>query len=393
MIIDTPLASARDLASLMGIGTPGIYTSLGELSEARLVDSDSLGWSRPRTARWFLTEKGLARLGRTGSSWHEEAHRCGLLQRCPSVEWFYQVAGSMDDLGSFESFQWFDNLSFDAVARYERGWVALFWSGTLQPVDLIAGRLRQFGPDLLDMAVTLEVPWPGQLVFVVSDQWQGELVMQAARQYYLEDQVSVWCAADGSRSGARECGPSRGRVHQVVYPRGLGGWPWEKRLTRSPWAERGGLAVGRILDTVVQWPGMTTALGAQVLNEGITGRSAQKSLTRLLGHGLLHRQLGQGRYRYAATSGGVDCLARRDRVHFSQCKSHIDDLSWVDQPRVRAHRDQILSFISHFLAADMGVAAGWRAWGTPRWPRWHQTRRRGASQPDSLRPLLVPFRI
>ena len=52
------------------------------------------------------------------------------------------------------------------------------------------------------MSVSPVSPWPGQILFVVNDHWQRELVYRAARRHYLEDQVVVWCARDGSRSGA-----------------------------------------------------------------------------------------------------------------------------------------------------------------------------------------------
>ena len=59
---------------------------------------------------------------------------------------------------------------------------------------------------------------------------------------------------------------------------------------------------------------------------------------------------------------GVDCISRRNRVHYSQCADRIDSLSWVNKPNLRAHEDGVMSCIGHFLARGLPVAAGWRSW-------------------------------
>ena len=59
---------------------------------------------------------------------------------------------------------------------------------------------------------------------------------------------------------------------------------------------------------------------------------------------------------------GVDCISRRDRVHYPQCTDRIDSLSWVNKPSLRDHEDGVMSCFSHFLARGLPVAAGWRSW-------------------------------
>ena len=58
---------------------------------------------------------------------------------------------------------------------------------------------------------------------------------------------------------------------------------------------------------------------------------------------------------------GVDCISRRDRVHYPQCADR-NSLSWVNKPSLRAHEDGVMSCFSHFLAWGLPVAAGWRSW-------------------------------
>ena len=361
-LVDLPLSTAAEIAGLYSLGATTVYTHLGELRDAGLVDSASLGWSSSASMRWFLTDQALHGLGRLGSTWHEEPARCRLLERFPSVEWFYSAAASVQGLGAFEAFHWCDNLSVDAIVRYERGWVALFWSGSYQSESRIAARLSRLGPDLREMSVSPAPPWPGQILFVVNDQWQRELVYRAARRHYLEDQIAVWCAQDGSRSGAGYSRPSRGWVYQPVRFRDPGGWGWDRRLAGSPWTEGRGMVAGRVLEIVSQWPGMTLEMARQALREDSHGRSAQRSCRLLADWGLVGRVQDRGKYRHMTTTRGVDCIARRDRVHFAHCRDRIDSLSWINRPSLRAHEAGIMSFIGHFLAAGLPAAAGWRSW-------------------------------
>ena len=320
VLVDIPLATARDLTDLTGFSPSMVYLRLGQLKDLGLVDSVSLGWSFALSMRWFLTDSGLLALGRLGSTWHEEPARCRLLDRLPSVEWFYPAAVGVRDMGAFEGFRWFDNVSLDAMARYEQGWIALFWSGFFQSEDRIASRFARLGPDLRQMSVSPELPWPGLLLFVVSDHWQRELVYRAARRYYLDDRVSVLCIRDGSRSGLGNCKPSRGWVHQPVRFRDLGGWGWERRLAESLWSGRRGIVLGRVLDAVSQWPGVTLNMVRQAVGEAPGGRSAQRACLELFDRGLIGRVRDRGGYRYMTTTKGVDFIARRDRVHFSHCR-------------------------------------------------------------------------
>ena len=362
LLAELPLATTRDLTALAGVSSSATYKRLGELRDLGLLGSASLGWCGSLSMRWFLTDMALSVLSRLGITWHQEFSRCRLLERLPSVEWFYQVVSQIEDLGSFEAFHWMNGVSLDAVVRYQHGWVALFWSGSFQSEDWIASRLGRLAQDLRDLSVSLEAPWPGLLAFVVSDEWQRELVYRAARRYYLEDQVAVWCARDGSRSGARNCRASRGWVYQPVYFGDTGGWGWERRLEVSPWVEKRGQSLGRVLDIVSQWPGMVLEMARQALDEGSKGKSAQNSCKGLYDLGFVDRLWHGGKYRYMTTPKGVDCISRRDRVHYSQCTDRVDSLSWVNKPSLRAHEDGIMSCIGHFLDRGLPVAAGWRSW-------------------------------
>ena len=111
-----------------------------------------------------------------------------------------------------------------------------------------------------------------------------------------------------------------------------------------------------------QWPGMTLGMAREALGEGFGGKSAHRSCRFLSGHGLIDRIRHHKEYRYMTTPKVIDCLSRRDRVHFSQSKSRVDSLSWIARPSLRAHEDGVFSFVGRCLAAGLPVAAGWRCW-------------------------------
>lgn len=358
-----PLATVREIAPLLGFSSTVVYDAMKELRSNRLIESVGLGWYRSRSMRWFLTPLGLDSIGSLGVTWHEESARCQLLERLPAVEWFYDVVGQVRGLGSFREFCWLRGRCADAVARYDYGWVALFWSGPFQSERLISRRLERLAGDLQQLRVSLdEAPWPGMLIFVASDHWQREMVYRAARRYGLEGQVTVWCARDGRRSGAREPGVSRGWINQLVGVYEMSGWDWQRRLRSSPWVARRGQVSGKVLDVISQWPGATLQLLKQATGESLTGRSAQHACLSLIDCREVHRVWDSGRFRYVTTTRGVHTLSLRDRVHYSDSKRRSESLSWIGRPRLRDHEEGVMDVLGGFLEGGLPVAAGWRSW-------------------------------
>ena len=240
LLVELPLATVRDLTPLSDVSSALLYRRLGELRDHGLVDSVSLGWYSSLASRWFLTDESLFALGRLGSTWHEEVTRCRLLERLPSLEWFYQVVSEINDLGTFQSFHWLDKVSIDAVVRYQHGWVALFWSGSFQSEEWIAARMEHLAPDLRELSVSWELPWPGPAG--LRDQ------RPVAAGAGLPGRSAPWSPGPGGglvRPGRRPCGvyerpcqPGLGAAaHLLPLHRGAGagssGW-------RTPSGQRNG---------------------------------------------------------------------------------------------------------------------------------------------------------
>ena len=357
-----PLGSAADIGGVQGVGVSGVYNKLWELAGLGYAECMQLGWSRQRTTRWWLTEEALIEVGLLGGSWHQDWGRSVLLERLPLVEWFYHVAGSLDMLGPLVTFRWLDGLVMDAVARFRDGWVAFLWSGLWQGERSLRERIERLGPQLIDVGVVGQRAWPGLLCFVVSDEWQRELVWRVVHQYRLESRTMVWCAADGSRSGVSVPGVSRGWVYQPVRARDLGNWPWSMRSSSAVWGQQGSGTAGRVLEAVAEWNGCDTEFLRGVVGDGPKGKTVYRALSQLVKAGLVRREREGRAYRYFLTSKGGDAMARRDRVAYGRGQGGGRGRARADRGRIERHELGLMDLMGRFRQGGLPVACGWRTW-------------------------------
>ena len=358
----TPLVSARDLAGMMHRKIHTVYHCLHRLRDDGIVDSCSLSWYSDGVLRWHFTEDGRRKLFPYRMTWHDDWGRCRLLERLASLESFYHLVSLVQGLGRMLEFQWLDGAGVDAVVRYEDGWIALCWSGHLQSEVVIRGRIERFSREMDSLGVLDEMAWPGMFCFAVPDPWQRELVYRSLGDYGLGDNVAVWCMSDETCAAADELRPSRGWVNQYVQVRDLGGWPWEERLDGSILALRDNRPCMKVLDAVLEWPGITARMAGDVLGESSWGRRARVGLNRLFDRGYVSRQMQRRSYHYFVTSKGLDFLGRRDRVNFTRIRRRGEGLGWLLRPERRAHEEGMMGIASQFYSAGIPVAAGWRSW-------------------------------
>ena len=171
--------------------------------------SVSVGATRQKAARWFLTREGMSRLSILSPHWHEESALGRLLERLPMVEWFYQAEADLPGMGELESFSWFNHVAWDAAARYRDGWAAFFWSGVMQRESRVKETFTKLGEDLAHHSVLGPDPYPGFLCFVVGDPWQREVVFRLAREFGCSDGP-----AGVVRIRRDRCGGQRARAQQ-----------------------------------------------------------------------------------------------------------------------------------------------------------------------------------
>ena len=354
-----PLASVVDYAAVVGKTPSYFYPRLWELRDAGLLTSVSVGATRQKAARWFLTREGMGRLSILSPHWHEESALGRLLERLPMVEWFYQAAVGLPGLGELESFSWFNNVAWDAAARYRDGWAAFFWSGVMQRESRVKETFTRLGEDLVHHSVLGADPYPGFLCFVVGDPWQREVVFRVAREFGCSEVLRVWCVSDGTVAGGREPGRSRGWVQQLPVPRDMGGWGWEQRVADSYWSRSSAFGGTGLLDSVAEWPGMTSKFGKAVFQKSGSSRWVQRRFESLHKEGLITRdEVGRGSYRYSVCQKGSNLLALRDRVSNTRLPAGVRSLPVG--PRLQDDEDGVMDLMREFAAAGVGGAAGWR---------------------------------
>ena len=366
-VLDLPLASAGDIAALQRRSASGVHARLralgdGGLGDDRLVESVSLGCSRRRVDRYFLTGHGEEELGLSGVTWHQRGTLARLLERLTSVEWLYPAAAAIRNLGEFRSFQWVDGVSFDAAVRYERGWAVLFWAGLLRSERVFGERLEKLGDDLLTLAVGAGLPRPGLVCVAAADRWQVELVLRVAIRYGMEDWLRVWCVADDTWHGAGSALTSRGWVRQTPYLRAMTRGAWNRRVRTSPWSHDGGQDADRVLRAAAEWSGMPIALARHVLREKPSGTRAKNCCKRLTDLGLLARWQDRGGYRYRPSPSAMKLLAGLDRASEADARRRIQLDRWEKRDGFQVHEYGLLEVVQQFAAAGLEVAAGWRDW-------------------------------
>ena len=323
-----PLASVVDYAAVVGKTPSYFYPRLWELRDAGLLSSVSVGATRQKAARWFLTREGMSRLSILSPHWHEESALGRLLERLPMVEWFYQAAVGLPGLGELEQFQLVQRCCVGRCGEVP-GWLGRLLLERRDAAGVPGeGDVHEAGGGPgAHHSVLGPDPYPGFLCFVVSDPWQRELVFRVAREFGCTHVLRVWCVSDGTVAGAREPGRSIGWVQQLPVGRDMGGWGWEQRVADSYWARPSASGGTRLLESVAEWPGMTSKFGKELFREAGSSRWVQRLFKSLHQGGLITRdEVGRGSYRYSVCQKGFNVLALRDRVSNSKLPSGVRPL-------------------------------------------------------------------
>lgn len=261
-----PLATIDDIVQVTRFPRSRVYSAFQTLKELKLAIPVHLGWTKDKVARWHIPDEGIdivdELLGpghHPCSRWHEDWGRSRLRPRLPTLESGYTVAAATRDMGPVAEILWLVSASLDMAVRYEQGWAAIIWSGSMQRESSLLSRLHDFGSDMVELSSGPEPAWPGLITIIVGDEWQREIATWVVESFgdHLRDRVSVWCVADGARTGAVRSLDSRGWIRQYAYPRDMGGWSWEARLASSPWSKSGSLAHGS--DTSFRWRRMAAS--------------------------------------------------------------------------------------------------------------------------------------
>ena len=360
LVAEFPLGTVGDFSRLGRVDKSSVYAGLWDLHAQGLAEMETLGCTDRRSGRWWINGSGLDLLGLGGLAWHQEWSLRRLLSRLSSVEWFYRVVGDMDGFGPRRGFGWFGDAVWDAAVRFEGGWAAIFWSGVLQTERRVRKRFEKLVWDLDRFKVGGEAAWPGLLVFVVWDRWQGVVVRRAAEAFSLADRTQVVCVEDGGVAGASSMGPSTGWVFEQPGFRDVSGWSLKERAGDSLWSRERGNSGGRVMSFLAEWPGMNGGFGAALLGD-LKGSKWFARVMRLLFDLGLAENVGSGKRRYGLSGRGSWYLAGRDRVPWPFVPKESQVPSEDRLRRMETHVDGVYRVCRGFVEGGGRVVGGWRS--------------------------------
>ncbi len=358
-----PLSGAVDLGRVQGFDHSLVYRRLWALSDRGYISSYDLGAQCEKVSRWYVVPEGMAFLEPFDCLWNSEWALARLLELLPQVEWFYRASADLLPLlGPMVRFRWFRGVSWDAAVRYENGWAAFFWSGLMQGEGRIRETFSKLGSDLVEYDLMGSGAFPSVLYFVVSDSWQRELVFRVARAFGLDQQLQVLCVSDGSVSGVRDSSRGRGWVGQVLEGGSLGGWPLDRRVADSPWSSTGASLVSRVLDGVLEWPGMGARFGDRLIGDAPGNGRVNKCLLSLSEAGFVRRYLSSRSYSYVLDGRGFDLLSRRDRTNIMRRRRNARFSKGPEERDLVMHEGGLMNVAGDFLSRGLAVASGARSW-------------------------------
>ena len=150
-------------------------------------------------------------------------------------------------------------------------------------------------------------------------------------------------------------------MQQQPLGRDMGGWSWEKRIADCYWSRASASGGTRLLQSVAEWPGMTSKFGKELFREAGSSRWVQRLIKSLHKGGLISRdEVARGSFRYSVCQKGFNLLGLRDRVSNSRLPAGMRPLP-VRHPR-QAHEAGVMELVGKFAAAGLVGAAGWRCW-------------------------------
>ena len=446
-----PLASTAELAAIDGVTESLVHNRLRTLHGLGKVESHALGCAAQRIERQSLCLATQQERGLDYASWHQPGALIQLLERLPTVSPIYHMVASISDLGRITDFQWFshDTLAggaMDAAVRYEQGWVAMMYFGSLRTEGEITSSFQAMGTQVAALGIGDPFPRPALVAVAAADKWTAMLVARVVCRHRFDDWVRIYCVDERRWYTAPPPSSSRGWVYQPVYRRQETIHTWHTRLRRSPWAsecmrepvhllrlarprlrqvlDREGCArlfrrlesllrqtvnlaeaarlirehgvapyaegaaaeevgaimrrlaaalespvsvadIDRILGTVIEWPGITTAMLRLKLGEGTAGRRAQHASAFLVDIGLLlpwadasHSARMVRRFR--PSDDCITLYARGNRMTKGTLETRFRLKDWSSPDDIEEHEYGLLNLVADFMEARFPVINGRR---------------------------------
>ena len=353
-----PLISSGELAPILGLVFSTVSRHLARLEDLELVDSAVMGAEFPAARRYRLTPDGARRFLEPEVFFHLTRNLNTLSCLLPGLEQFYRLAvllPQLTNVGPFRSFDWRLRDGADAMAHYEHGTVALFWSGPWQSKRDFTKRLVDLGSAAPAMG-----GWPALLCVVTSDLWQLHQVEDVLLDLGITDGALLVYASDG-KMYRRVQFAGRTSNHKWLCNPLLGAaiYGVPAQMPRMMTGVRSGddaSLVYRLLALLEQFQGLQATAMVRAL--GSKWDTVQPKLQRLRDDGMVVERDGH----HFLSDDSLSIAARRDRVHRSRPLRRFglraDGLPAV--ARHRKHDAAAFGIVSLFQRAGFPVAGGWR---------------------------------
>ncbi len=356
------LPSALDIRALIGLDEKYVSAIVKDLIDNEYLMRKKLGWACDLTGRMWLTDKINRELGTCGHIFNEPWFLARRLERLPLVEAMYPALARVTHLGPFMEIHWHARLAFDASVNFKNGWLVVCYSGMLENTQDIRNRISNMAADLREHRLDSTQAWPSIFLWIVNSRWQAALVKQAASIYGLDDVFALYVAADGTYIPASKPLVATGDLYQALEERDMGGWPWEQRLADAPWTKRDSLVLGKVLDSVIRFPGAWFSLiqADTGVNDPKRVRRALSRLGRLQLHWVESRRY-KGQSRYTVTGPGFHVAARRDGVSNVGWRARAYVPAFRERPRHQDHEDGSMHLYEGLINGGCLVEPPWRA--------------------------------
>ena len=357
---DVPLCSAQDVASIYGWSPTTCYESLRALKGAGLVTVVKLNASGTVEERFWIPDEQWGRIMGDRPPPHTDRMIQWLWLNPQFVAAVYRLVGmAVQDVPERRLLflRWLRSHPFDAVARFNDGWMLISWSGIWQDRQHLDDRLSKCVEEVnRNWGGSLGAHRPGRIVFVAPHPWQAERVWGTVAGSIWEVSCVVYDLDGDTLTGDLDLRFSRGLV-----PSDIRDDPSPPRANVARWIDllRNDTSghMMRLLLALEQHPGSTPSRLQDFT--GINGQRMRSGLDQLLRRELIYQTPNGG---YACAPWSLATAARRDRVWVGLPGRRFGpDKLGNHSTQHRKRQTDVQRLLGKFKLGGCSVAPGWQA--------------------------------
>ena len=359
-----PLASAVDLGDCFGRWYTTSYQPLRNLEQRGLIAGSDVSVGRRKQRRYWIVEGAVENMLPAAMWRHPPKLIARLVENLVFLEGAYQLVGyavreDPTRQRVLEEFRWLRerDVPYDALVRFNDGWMVLLWSGVWQERKSLRSRLERMREAAPEWRVGGKGARPGRYCFLVPDPWQAEMVGRVLREFGMAEISIVFVMSDRTIAGDFDLQRSRGWVV------GRQTDTWNKpsdvgeTLRNSVLTGADGRYEYQMLSAIEQWPGLSARLLAGLTRQN--WKRTVRALDGLVEQGLIWCLDSGG---YALSDSWLSVAARRDRVWNGRPGKLFgrERVTELYAGRISEHEKGLATLMARFSQAGCAIAPGWR---------------------------------